>query len=1126
MTAPADKAVAPRALHDRAGGRLRIALIGLLLVLAGSVPASGQAPGPTDPAAEALRLNEEGVRLYRAGDLGGAAEALRRALALTEQALGPAHSALATPLNNLALVLKAAGDYAAARPLYERALALDEAAHGPDHPEVAAGLNNLAGLLRVTGDLAGARAGYERALRINERALGPAHPDLGSSLNNLALVLKEAGEHARARVLYERALRIKEQALGPGHPDVAAALNNLAALLEATADFDKARALHERALRIKEQALGPGHLDVALSLNNLAALLMAVGDHAGARPLIERALRIQEATLGPAHPRLAASLGNLAGLMRVAGDVAAARALHERAVRILEDAFGADHPHAAVALGNLASLLEAMGQVTEARGLYERALAIKERWLGPDHLDVATALNNLAVLLRGAGDPATARPLIERALAISERRLGPEHPDVALGLNNLAALLHASRDLGAARPLYTRALAIRERVFGPDHPDVATSLANLGALEQATGDLTLARLLYEGAVSIWERALGPSHPDVAAGLRTLAALREATGDLHAARPLWERARRIELVASRTTLELGDEAQRGLGAASRHGLRAYIALLARLAAPPAPDTSASSDAFVTVEQARAGSVQAALARAAARAAAGDPATAALARRAQDLRRRRAALWTQLAAERAQPPSPGSGARLAALRQATAETETALADATARLFAAFPRYAELAAPEPIDLAGAARLLHPGEALLSLHPIEGRVLAWLVRPERSPVYRDIVVRRPELAALVSRVRSSLDQSANPDLPAGRLLPFDVEGAHALYTTLLAPLAGELAGVRHLFIVPDEVLLPLPFAALLSRAEGEPHQTLAELHARGLSPTPAQLADYAKLPWLAKDLALTVLPSATSLRALRGIAPPPARGAEPLIAFGDPVLGGRGRQRGGSMLAARGARIALGDLRALARLPGTRDELMAIARALGADPGQALSLGDRATETEVRVLNRSSRLGRARVVAFATHGLIGGELGGLSEPALVLTPPAVATEEDDGLLSLTDILELQLTHAEWVVLSACNTAAADGSGEGLAGLVRAFFFAGAPALLVSHWSVEDRATAALMTEVFRRHAADPSLPRAEALRQGMLALLARARGATAYFAHPFAWAAFFVAGDGGPAR
>jgi CHAT domain-containing protein len=205
---------------------------------------------------------------------------------------------------------------------------------------------------------------------------------------------------------------------------------------------------------------------------------------------------------------------------------------------------------------------------------------------------------------------------------------------------------------------------------------------------------------------------------------------------------------------------------------------------------------------------------------------------------------------------------------------------------------------------------------------------------------------------------------------------------------------------------------------------------------------------------------------------------------------------------------------------------LPGARQELVALARALGADPDRALYLGDRATKPVVLELNAAGRLARARVIAFATHGLIGGELQGLRQPALVLTPPNETSEADDGLLRLDDILGLRLDGAEWVVLSACNTAAPDGSGEGLSGLTRAFFFAGGPSLLVSHWSVEDRATQALMTEVFRRYAEDPAASRAEALRRGMLALMGAGSGARAHFAHPFAWAAFFLVGESGAGR
>ena len=99
-------------------------------------------------------------------------------------------------------------------------------------------------------------------------------------------------------------------------------------------------------------------------------------------------------------------------------------------------------------------------------------------------------------------------------------------------------------------------------------------------------------------------------------------------------------------------------------------------------------------------------------------------------------------------------------------------------------------------------------------------------------------------------------------------------------------------------------------------------------------------------------------------------------------------------------------------------------------------------------------------------RVLAFATHGLVSGELSGLGEPALVFTPPETGTEADDGLLTASEIATLELD-ADWVILSACNTAAADGTpgAEGLSGMAKAFFYAGARALLVSHWAVNSEA-------------------------------------------------------------
>jgi CHAT domain-containing protein len=134
-----------------------------------------------------------------------------------------------------------------------------------------------------------------------------------------------------------------------------------------------------------------------------------------------------------------------------------------------------------------------------------------------------------------------------------------------------------------------------------------------------------------------------------------------------------------------------------------------------------------------------------------------------------------------------------------------------------------------------------------------------------------------------------------------------------------------------------------------------------------------------------------------------------------------------------------------------------------------------------------------------------------------------LVLTPPAAASFDDDGLLSASEIAGLEIA-AGWVVLSACNTAGPDGraDAEGLSGLTRAFLLAGARGMLVSHWPVRDDAAARLTSTAFAQlRQADKPMRRAEALRRSMLALMADESDPS--LAHPFAWAPFTMVGEGG---
>ena len=150
----------------------------------------------------------------------------------------------------------------------------------------------------------------------------------------------------------------------------------------------------------------------------------------------------------------------------------------------------------------------------------------------------------------------------------------------------------------------------------------------------------------------------------------------------------------------------------------------------------------------------------------------------------------------------------------------------------------------------------------------------------------------------------------------------------------------------------------------------------------------------------------------------------------------------------------------------------------------------------------------------------ALGTHGLVAGDVEGLGEPSLALTLPSEPSELDDGLLTASEVTQLKL-NADWVVLSACNTAAGEKPGaEALSGLTRAFFYAGARALLVSHWGIDSKAATRLATSTFDIMNSNQTIGRAEALRRAMLAYLDDR--SDIWNAYPGFWGSFSFVGEG----
>lgn len=359
-------------------------------------------------------------------------------------------------------------------------------------------------------------------------------------------------------------------------------------------------------------------------------------------------------------------------------------------------------------------------------------------------------------------------------------------------------------------------------------------------------------------------------------------------------------------------------------------------------------------------------------------------------------------------------------------------------------------------------------------------------------------------------------------------RALPrFDLDTAFELYSRLFTPVAAGWQGATSLLVAANGALGQLPLAVL-------PTAKSALAGRRGMPYT-----EYSDVPWLIRQMAVTQLPSVNALVVLRKL-PAGSANRTPFIGFGDPLFGkeqvasvGSRRLRNLSIARAEPVTAVVPAAPAtdakpaatttpewvnyskIPPLPDTRDEILSLAATLKADTAKDVFLGAEASKANVKKLD----LSRRRIVAFATHGLLPNDFPGVAEPSLALANPQ---DGNHGLLTLEEILGLKLD-ADWVVLSACNTAARDGTAaDAVSGLGRGFFYAGTRALLVTHWSVESVSARLLVTGLFDRQARDPALSRAQALRQSMLSLMGQDSGAFAY-AHPLFWAPYALVGDGG---
>ncbi len=842
---------------------------------------------------------------------------------------------------------------------------------------------------------------------------------------------------------------------------------------------------------------GPAHLaslfeDFILASSQGAALERLPGSQSQLIALAEQSVMAEGRLIGLEDMGQFTALDELSTLYNSAKNHQRALELAQRALEIHERIKGADNPSGGYLVARMARELSRL-QPGAAEAMFQRAEPLVKA--SPDASDWPELLVYRAWYELDRGNPVQAERYAQQSWELSQTaaarsQQGQVNPRIAHSLVGVGDVYSELGKLTEAESAYLQALKIFDTVRGGDYHWVGECHQRLAEIYRRRQSFEQARSQAQAAVEL-KRALFGEGRALAEALMTQADVEHAAGQPQRALALWREARGVLLNDRAALAQLKTEEVAG-----------YLELLFELADTDTANSSKAAlldEAFMVSQLGQTPAAGRAVTQVAARLAETNPEVRDTARVLQDALKARQDLQYALGLEQSKPFLARDAAREEALKAKLRTATEAYQQQEERLQAQFPRYGRLVTPSPLTAAEVAKLLRRNEALLRVLP--GAKETWVFLVKSDGTLRGAAVKLPvqQLTVEVEQLRAGVNASA------GTLPRFDLALAHELYQQLLGSLEPALAGIEHLIVVPAGALLSLPPALLVRQ-------------------TPADPGDYRHAAWLVRDMALSVLPSVVALEQFRQVAGS-SQARLPFIGFGNPIFSEQtGTLRGGSGSSGadrviQNCQLDTKILSQLPQLPETATELRTLARTLGAKQGQEVVLGRQATVSAVQ----ARQLQNYRIIAFATHALLPGELDCLTEPALALTPQTSTNVGDNGLLGASAIANLKLD-AEWVLLSACNTAGAGGGrlrGEGLSGLATAFFYAGTRALLASHWYVVSEPTVFLTTHTFDAYQRSSHLGRAEALRQAQLALLEQPN-----MAHPIFWAAFTLIGESSPSQ
>jgi CHAT domain-containing protein/tetratricopeptide (TPR) repeat protein len=1069
---------------------------------ASSAPKSPVAETPEKVALdEAQRLTFESSTKLREKKFDEAVALAERALAIREKVAADSVY-VRMSLRHLAEVHDKAGNYARAVLPLERALVIDEKR----------GIKGFE--LKVSVEFLGralAKAGlHERAIVMFQRAISIAHEVDGgkegehatSSLSLMATSFAALRRYQDAEAALLRAIKVVEaQDRQPGLPFPLLALGRL---YHDQGLYTRAEPVLVRSLDVQVKSMGRQH--AAEQLQKLASTRIALEDYEGARVLLDELL-VSAKENGEDSMWFVLMLALRGSLDVRTGAYDRAEPLLDRAQSIVDKLVAKqteDAPAVAVAIAGLRGRLSLRkGDLVRAEKLLMAEVEFVEKKRGPKDKSIADAAAELADLHRQAGRLEKADAFALRALTICDESLAPTHPDRAESRAVLGRIREVRGDVAGAKKLHEQALSMREQAFGPEHPYVGSSLEDLADLARRQGQTEQAEALYKRAVAIFEKTFGPDHEKVAVALEGLSSLYAGLKKLELAVRLSERAADIRERQASLIIAGGSDAQKRAFVAS---LRVGTDFVTSLHAQMAPsDEKAKRLALTTIFQ-RKGRVLDVMA--------------------------------------------GTSS---ALRKRLSPADAHLFDEVARARADVARLAMRGpAGAPLDEFRAELAQREEKARTLEEKLGGQ--SDVFRTEQIPVTVERVqAALPEGTALIELSvyvpRKAAEKGQSTRLGAPRIAAYVLDGAGKIGFVDLgenAPIEQAAITLRKSLSSPDNGD-PKPLARALDEMVmqkvrpllgGKTKLLISADGALSLVPFAALVAEDGR--YLVEKFEMTYL---TSGRDLLRLSRQNKASTSAAVVLANPAFGSRERGASALGLLEEGSSQAAGkndgtgtrgfEKAYFEPLPATGTE----ARKLSALMPDASVLVDvEATETAVKKVHAP------KMLHIATHGFFvslgaksmrtadPGERGleldvdsdWLPDDPLLRSGIALAGANakkggagEDGILTALEASSLDLQGTKLVVMSACETGIGDFmQGEGIYGLRRALFIAGAESLVASLWKVADEETQALMVAYYGRVLKGET--RSGALRNVQTSMLAES--ATA---HPYYWASFGMFGN-----